>query len=280
MEKELVFHILEIDGLTDERSIKAAYMKKLKVTNPEDDPEGFRKLREAYEQALLLLQEAQEGNQEEEKEKTDIDLWIDQADEIYQDFRRRGDVKEWKRLLDAEVCQGLDSSLDAREAMMVYLMSHFYLPKEVWRCLDREFQFVEDQESLKERYPADFLDYIIHYTEYEYFIDFSRMKLREDNRDGADINVDGYIKAYMELRGLCDQKDFEGAPLWHAELRYAEKVRSRIEAGRILHHMRGQNLPDHTSGRGFSHRGIDCRRPQKAVSARRSPWTLPSAILF
>ena len=211
MEKELVFHILEIDGLTDERSIKAAYMKKLKVTNPEDDPEGFRKLREAYEQALLLLQEAQEGNQEEEKEKTDIDLWIDQADEIYQDFRRRGDVKEWKRLLDAEVCQGLDSSLDAREAMMVYLMSHFYLPKEVWRCLDREFQFVEDQESLKERYPADFLDYIIHYTEYEYFIDFSRMKLREDNRDGADINVDGYIKAYMELRGLCDQKDFEGA---------------------------------------------------------------------
>ena len=30
MEKELVFHILEIDGLTDERSIKAAYMKKLK----------------------------------------------------------------------------------------------------------------------------------------------------------------------------------------------------------------------------------------------------------
>ena len=93
MEKELVFHILEIDGLTDERSIKAAYMKKLKVTNPEDDPEGFRKLREAYEQALLLLQEAQEGNQEEEKEKTDIDLWIDQADEIYQDFRRRGDRK-------------------------------------------------------------------------------------------------------------------------------------------------------------------------------------------
>ena len=60
MEKELIFHILEMDGLTDERAVKAAYRKKLKVTNPEDDPEGFRKLREAYEQALMLLQEERE----------------------------------------------------------------------------------------------------------------------------------------------------------------------------------------------------------------------------
>ena len=54
MEKELVFHILEVKEVKDERAVKAAYMKKLRATNPEDDPEGFRKLREAYEQALLI----------------------------------------------------------------------------------------------------------------------------------------------------------------------------------------------------------------------------------
>ena len=42
MEKELIFQILGIDELSDERALKAAYMNKLKVTNPEDDPEGFR----------------------------------------------------------------------------------------------------------------------------------------------------------------------------------------------------------------------------------------------
>lgn len=211
MEKELIFHILEMDGLTDERAVKAAYRKKLKVTNPEDDPEGFRKLREAYEQALMLLQEEREKDSKEEKEKTELELWIGQVDEVYRDFRSRGDVKAWRELLDAEVCQGLDSSLDARDAMLGYLLSHFYLPMEVWQCLDREFQFVEDYESLKEQYPADFLDYVKHYTEYEYFIDFSRMTLRDGADRNPDVNVDAYIRGYMELRGLCDQQEYNSA---------------------------------------------------------------------
>ena len=42
MEKELVFHILEVKEVKDERAVKAAYMKKLRATNPEDDQEGFR----------------------------------------------------------------------------------------------------------------------------------------------------------------------------------------------------------------------------------------------
>ena len=45
MERELVLQILELQELGDEQSVKAAYMNKLKMTNPEDDPEGFRKLR-------------------------------------------------------------------------------------------------------------------------------------------------------------------------------------------------------------------------------------------
>ena len=242
MEKELVFHILEIDGLTDERSIKAAYMKKLKATNPEDDPEGFRRLREAYEQAQALLQEEKERVSEEEAEKTELDLWIEQVDEVYRDFRSRGDVEAWKKLLEAEVCQSLDSSLDARDAMLTYLLSHFYLPREVWRCLDREFQFVEDYDSLKEQYPADFLDYVKHYTEYEYFIDFSRMSLRDRSSGNSDINVDGYIRDYMELRGLCDQKDFDRASEKLEELaaygvwypwEEAERLKILLAQGRI-----------------------------------------------
>ena len=51
MEKSLIFHILGIPEDSDESAVKIAYRNLLKNTNPEDDPEGFKRLREAYEAA-------------------------------------------------------------------------------------------------------------------------------------------------------------------------------------------------------------------------------------
>lgn len=213
MEKELILQILGIDELSDERAVKAAYMQKLKVTNPEDNPEGFRRLREAYEKAVEILQKAPE--EEEAQEKTEIDLWIDRMDEAYQNFQSRGNANAWKALLNDELCENLDTSLDARNAAIRYLMNHFYLPMEIWQCLDKAFDLTEDYEQLKEHFPEDFLNYVKYYTQNPYWIKFDRFV----KRDGASaMNVDAYIRAYLDVRNLLDSQDTENAALKFEEL--------------------------------------------------------------
>lgn len=64
-----IWTILGIRATANERDIKRAYAQQLKTTRPEDDPQGFQDLRDAYETALRMARYAGEAGIEEEQEE-------------------------------------------------------------------------------------------------------------------------------------------------------------------------------------------------------------------
>lgn len=150
--------VLGIEPTKDKKAITAAYRQKLRLTNPEDDPEGFKALRAAYEEALAL---AEQSEAQTVRDESPVGLWLEAVAAVYQDYPSRIDPCKWQALLRSDVCLALDTRALAEEGLLNFLMENFYLPKSVWTVLDEAFCFSQRREELYEAYPREFIDHAI-----------------------------------------------------------------------------------------------------------------------
>ena len=95
------FNTLGIEATKEEKEIKKAYREKLHTVNPEDDPNGFKILREAYEEALKY---ARQKEDEKEKRLSPVEDFIFRCEQLYNDFYRRIDEQEWESLFSEDIC--------------------------------------------------------------------------------------------------------------------------------------------------------------------------------
>lgn len=131
-----IWDILEISSDVSISEVKRAYAKKLKQHRPEEDPEGFQRLKAAYDIALEQIKGRTEPRQEtsgfqgftdealtgfmdniaysEEStsslaEDTDrLREFMDKVESIYAEVKSRNDVNQWKALLNDEVLWNLE----------------------------------------------------------------------------------------------------------------------------------------------------------------------------
>lgn len=231
MDKKKVFGILDISETRDAKEIKMAYRNKLLHVNPEDDPEGFKVLREAYEEAIRLI------NTEEEEgvPETPITLWIQKVEKIYKRLSSRTNVDNWRELFEEDICKDFDTCDEVKEEFLKFLMSNYRLPAAVWELIEESFEFRSSKEELYEKFPNQFIDFVIDDPESKNWWDFSLF----EGEDEAD--TDGFINHYLSVRRMNDYNQFEGAAevyeqlgqidLWHPYLQ-VEKMRYYMANGK------------------------------------------------
>lgn len=203
----MIWKILEIEKTKDEELIKKAYRDKLRYVNPEDDQEGFKELRRAYEEALdyALKEEEAETSESENQgyygKKNEVDLWIDQVNVVYQDVKTRIDESRWQKLFQDAVCLDLDTEIEAGEKLLVYFMSHSNMPQNIWQLIDKRFDYLENLDHLKEKFPENYLDYVKWQINRPGFIDYRLF-------DGqTDKDVDSYINKLYEVKAVSEERD-------------------------------------------------------------------------
>lgn len=207
MDINLIFHTLGLAKTKNEDSIRDAYRLALKNNNPEDNPEGFKELRTAYEEALAYARTPEEEEPESfsATASPEVNDWLQKINTLYQDLPSRRDLSKWKPLLEDELCQSIDTAEEIREEFMKFLLDHFRFPQEVWQYFDKTFYILNDINELSERFPTDFLNYMKFYIKHDSFPTFEFFSYR-DPKDKT-CEGDAYIEHYLLIKQNIDRKD-------------------------------------------------------------------------
>lgn len=225
-----IFQILGIEFTADERAIRDAYREKLAVTNPEDDQEGFMRLRAAYEDACRLAKMLRQlwegassgkGNTLEElvqalgdqelrqsvqskqampsKDLTPSGLWMEKVEKIYANIGLRKDVSSWKELFEDDCFLSLEEEENCRIKLLSFLTEHFRLPTKIWKLLNEKLSITKDITFLREHFPIDFVRYIINKCERGEDVDFDQFEGADDaSYDLYLLYYDRCLQAFQE----------------------------------------------------------------------------------
>lgn len=158
--------VLGIEPTEDVSVIKKAYAKKLKLFHPEEDPQGFQRLREAYESALQYSKWMKQEERQEEQAESQADIFelpyanispdisespadiealndefVKRAEDLYNNFFLRINIENWEELLDCDIMWNISNRTSLGYRLLDFLSGHHYLPREVWKLLDSNFNW-------------------------------------------------------------------------------------------------------------------------------------------
>ncbi|GKX67519.1 tetratricopeptide repeat protein [Inconstantimicrobium mannanitabidum] len=90
----------------------------------------------------------------------EVEEFISKVQVIYNDFFSRINIGNWRGLLKSEAVWSMGDRQLLNSIMLEFLMTNHYLPQEVWKLLEDNFNWNEQKQYLYECYPKEFVDYL------------------------------------------------------------------------------------------------------------------------
>lgn len=225
-----IWTILGIEKTKDKDKIKAAYRGKLVGVNPEDNQEGFMALRKAYEEAMYEADMDDEDNADvPKKDSLEYEL-----QELYNDFERRINPEEWKKIFDRDEFISLDTAQEYRDKVLVFLMDYSLVPQQVYILVSEFFNVVELKDELCERFPVGFINHIIDNAKYRDPISYYLF-------DGDYAEIDKYIDIYYGLDHAIRIRNVEEQARLIGELEAIDLYHPYLEICKLRHEIHKMN---------------------------------------
>ncbi|WP_444926838.1 hypothetical protein ACJJI4_01675 [Microbulbifer sp. TRSA002] len=186
--------IIGISATVDKRAIKRAYASKLKKHRPDEDPEGFKQLRLAYEEALeetksyhpTQEQSAPQSSPVPAAENTAaqaathaqreiIDSDRDSCEqavtklqqavvELYEDFNARIQLGNWQAIFDQAETWDIEVLQRIALGLLQFIGRNPFIPSEVISYLESQFAWQENHSWLQQYFEEDFLRYVLNHA--------------------------------------------------------------------------------------------------------------------
>ncbi|WP_160678254.1 tetratricopeptide repeat protein [Clostridium sp. C8-1-8] len=192
------FEVLGIEKTENINEIRRAYSSLLTKYSPEQDPEGFKKLRAAYEEACSIAKEAES---EVKQELSPVDEFMEEFKACYKDFEKRLNSEYWTELLEKDICYNIDTASEISNKVLTFLMDNYNFPNQVWKLFDSYFSWTSKKDNLYKDFPKNFIDFVI------YKIDKGSTFRYDYLKDCIPGQEDEFISRYNKVSNALDDYD-------------------------------------------------------------------------
>ncbi|MEB9458173.1 J domain-containing protein [Bacillus anthracis] len=222
-----IWNTLEIEPTDDISVIKKAYAKLLKIHHPEDDPEGYQRLREAFDQAVKIAKNMKDkpSIQIDEMNASDRELvfspWTDSDAEIatttiaehpvytfmesvemlYDNFFARIEQGNWEEILRSDVIWDVQYAAALQDQLIEFFLYHYHFPHSIWELIDQVFRFSEQKNDLVNEYGENTIQFLLERISGEKEM---RYDIFEKNAD-LDFELYFYIREEIQRKLIADE---------------------------------------------------------------------------